>query len=335
MNWANKRLGIGRGIAALRGTANVDLRYVAYSLRAKMPDLHSMAAGSTFEAVTADVLGALRIPVATLEEQRRIADFLDDRVARIDRIIGARREQIRLAVLARDGVFRDLTTISGTDMCATGLDWMPFVSSTWGLPRLSYVFRTGSGSTPPATEQEYYDGPVSWVNTGDICDGWLRETSRCVTELALNDYSTLVKYQPGSLVIAMYGQGATKGRVALLGIEACVNQACCVLSADADLTEWGFFWFRAHKPAIVSLALGGGQPNLSQEIIRALRIPIPPKGTRQDNLKALREVEASTTRATAIMRSQVAGLEEYKQSLITAAVTGQLDVTTAGSGIPG
>lgn len=101
------------------------------------------------------------------------------------------------------------------------------------------------------------------------------------------------------------------------------------------MTEWAFFWFRAHKQGIVELANGAGQPNLSQDIIRSLRLPLPGESQRNRLLSRLRELDNDVAAALQVSQSQVRLLTEYKSSLITAAVTGELDVSTAGSSIPG
>lgn len=265
---------------------------------------------------------AIHLPMPPLEEQRRIADFLDDRVARIDQIIAARRRQGVLVESARKESLRQLTDGAGA-------------AKGWSRPRVAHVFRTGSGSTPPSERHEYYDGGVPWVNTGDVLDGPLATTARTVSESALAEFSTLVRYPAGSLVIAMYGQGATKGRAALLETAACVNQACCVLQGDSLLLQWAFHWFRAHKPDIVELANGAGQPNLSQGIIRSVRLELPARKSVAGRLKEIEAREAESAGVLGAIERQTGTLQEYKQSLITAAVTGELDVTTARSGVPG
>ncbi|KAA1415352.1 restriction endonuclease subunit S [Nocardioides humilatus] len=273
------------------------------------------------------------IPEIEIADQRRIADFLDDRIARIDEVSAAHRRQLdELCVFAAESA-QEATTLGGTiETRDTGIPWMPSVSRSWDLPRISHVFRTGSGTTPTSTDESYFDGGVPWVTTTDVRDRKLRSTTKTVTAKALNDFSTLVRYEPGSLVVAMYGQGATKGRVAILETSACVNQACCVLTGvDQDITEWAFYWFKAHKPAIVQLALGAGQPNLSQDIIRSLRLPMPPSFARRSLIEEMKNREAEVGDLIQSTTEQVRLLNEYKQSLITATVNGEFDVTSAST----
>lgn len=313
---------VNGSIAVIR-PHGVDSRFLSYWLQGSsiQSQIQQLKDGMGVPHLFQADIRKLPVPASDCELQRRIADFLDDRVARIDQIIAARRDQEVLVAGLWLEHLRELTESSD--------------AKGWGRPRVAQAFRTGSGSTPPSDRLHYFDGGVPWVNTGDVKDGPLRVTGRTLSPSALADFSTLVLYPPGSLVIAMYGQGATKGRAALLEVEACVNQACCVLQGDPLLLGWAFHWFRAHKPQVVELANGAGQPNLSQDIIRNVRLAFPPHQELASLLKGIERREAAMTGTRDALRRQIGLLQEYKQSLITAAVTGELDVTTAGSGIPG
>ena len=319
----DEQLVFSTGFAVLRPLQG-DPRYFSYACRsdAFVNEIVARSVGVSYPAISPSELMGIRLPSPDITQQRRIADFLDDRVARIDQIISARQQQ---AVLAESAYLDSLRRFTDGLGRADG----------WSRPRVAHIFRTGSGSTPPSDHPEYYDGAVPWVNTGDVRDSRIAVTARTVTELAPAEFSTLVRYPTGSLVIAMYGQGATKGRVGLLSLEACVNQACCVLQhGEPLLLQWAFHWFRAHKADIVELANGAGQPNLSQDIVRNLRPTLPPSDALPSLLREIDQRDAASIGAQSALRAQIDLLAEYKQSLITAAVTGELDVTTAGSGIP-
>lgn len=97
---------------------------------------------------------------------------------------------------------------------------------------------------------------------------------------------------------------------------------------------WAYFWFRAFKAEIVQLAVGSGQPNLNQELIRALRLPVPPPRAMEERMRSLESLKRMTDQAIVEMRTQIDLLHERKRSLITAAVTGEFDVSTAsGRGV--
>ena len=152
--------------------------------------------------------------------------------------------------------------------------------------------------------------------------------------MALADHSALALYPAGTLLVAMYG--ATVGRAGILAVGATVNQACCALQSREIISpKYAFYWLLAHRSEIMTLASGGGQPNISQDVVRGLRIPAPPWDEQFELAAALDESAEQADLARASLTGSVELLDEYKQSLITAAVTGEIDVTTAGSGIPG
>ncbi|MFC9490185.1 restriction endonuclease subunit S, partial [Streptomyces hydrogenans] len=108
-----------------------------------------------------------------------------------------------------------------------------------------------------------------------------------------------------------------------------VNQACCVLKPVGGLrVDYLHYWFVAHKSGVVNLAVGAGQPNLSQDLIRQLRIPAPDLKEQGKIVDALREAEHDARHRIARLEARGRLLAERRQALITAAVTGQLDVTT-------
>lgn len=164
----------------------------------------------------------------------------------------------------------------------TGLEWCPQIPERWELKKVNNGFGIiGSGTTPSAGNTKYYDGGVfNWLQTGDLTNNLINNTSKKITQEAIDDYTTLRFYEKGSLVIAMYG--ATIGKVGLLNINTTTNQACCVLSNPIDWTiQYVYYWFIANKKHIVNLSYGGGQPNISQQTIRDLRLPTPPLQEQQ------------------------------------------------------
>jgi len=158
----------------------------------------------------------------------------------------------------------------------SGVAWMGELPSHWFIRKLSRSYsQIGSGTTPTSGEEKYHlNGSVNWINTGDLNDGILDSCSKKVTERALADYSALKIFPRGALVMAMYG--ATIGKLSILDIDGCVNQACCVLNSSRLFdNKYLFYWLFVNRPHIISMASGGGQPNISQELVRSLRVPCP------------------------------------------------------------
>jgi len=121
--------------------------------------------------------------------------------------------------------------------------------------------------------------------------------------------------------------GATIGRMGILGIPATVNQACCAFAEPILFnTRFVFYWLWMRRPILISLSTGGGQPNLSQNDLRQIRILTPPL---EEQTAIAGYLDAETGKIDALVTKVEEALErlqEYRTALITAAVTGKIDV---------
>ncbi len=204
----------------------------------------------------------------------------------------------------------------------SGVELPGEVPTHWHVWKLAHAFRQiGSGTTPKSDRAEYYeDGTIPWVNTGDLEDGPLAECAKKITEKATGDHSTLKLYPAGSLLFAMYG--ATIGKLGLLEFPATVNQACCVFSGESPITvKFLFYWFLGLRQKILSLATGGGQPNVSQDILRTLRVACPDEDEQQA-ISSFLDVETSKIDGlVSEQRRLIELLKEKRQAVISHAVT--------------
>ena len=156
----------------------------------------------------------------------------------------------------------------------------------WISDKLDNLFETGSGTTPQSTNSNYYDGNINWLLTGDLNDGIITSTSKKITSKALSDYSTLKLYPKNSVVIALYG--ATIGKLGFLDIESTTNQACCVLYNSKRMEQkYLFYNLLFAKNRILALAVGGGQPNISQNIVKNFEISFPESQTEQQKIASI------------------------------------------------
>ncbi|WP_349304757.1 restriction endonuclease subunit S [Nocardia cyriacigeorgica] len=316
----------------VRSRDGSDLRYLYYLLSALHASnwLDVICNKATIRHFTSEKVATLEIPIPPPEEQRRIADFLDAETSRIDQMIVITDAQQAALKERMTEEIRQATTVGSGAGKPTGLSWMPLMNENWRLAKVGHEFLTGSGTTPRSVDESYFDGPNPWVNSGDLNDGTVMTTSKFLSDRALADYSALKVHRAGALVVAMYGQGETKGRTGILGIGACVNQACCVLEPIGGVSvQFAQFWFRAHKQGVVAMAMGAGQPNLSQELLRQVRMPVPGLAEQHAIVRDLEVSERQVGAQATLLQSRVRLLAERRQALITAAVTGQFDVSTA------
>lgn len=205
----------------------------------------------------------------------------------------------------------------------SGIDWLGEIPEHWEVKKITHLFKKiGSGTTPTAGSALYYDnGIINFLQTGDLNNNYIFSTSKKITERAFLDYSSLKIFPVGSLVIAMYG--ATIGKLGILKIEATTNQACCVLGEwqiGLDL-KYIFYWFIFAKNQILSMSYGGGQPNISQDLIKSLRVHFPPFHEQKVISKFLDDKCEKIDATVVLKEQQIEKLRELRQITIHHAIT--------------
>ncbi|WP_445250766.1 restriction endonuclease subunit S [Microcoleus sp. OTE_8_concoct_300] len=274
-------------------------------------------------------LGTALIVYPSLSEQKAIAHYLDTKTGQIDRKIDLLTQKAALYGDLKQSLINETVT-RGLDksvlMKDSESEILGKIPEHWNINKLSQSFgQIGSGTTPKSGNEVYYeDGSINWINTGDLNDGILNECKRKVTPQALIDHSLNI-YPVGAIVIAMYG--ATIGKVSILNINGCTNQACCVLNKSKTLDiKFLFYWFISRRNFIISLSYGGGQPNISQDTIKSLRVCAPPISEQKALADYLDTKTAQIDQIIHIINTQIEKLKELRKTLINDVVTGKIKV---------
>lgn len=143
------------------------------------------------------------------------------------------------------------------------------------IKRLGDIAKISSGSTPARNNQDFWNGDIPWVSTGELSSGFVNETREHVSLRAVHE-SSLKLLKPGTLLMAMYGQGKTRGIVSRLNITATTNQACASIEIKKDEPSYVYYFLQFRYESIRKLSNGGSQENLSTEIIKKIKISLPP-----------------------------------------------------------
>lgn len=259
-------------------------------------------------------INRIRIPYPPLPTQKRIADYLDRETSEIDAMLAKMDELTetlearRLSMIQRE-----------TQFASDGVRWE-------SVPTTHVFGSIGSGTTPRAESHytESTDG-VPWVTTSELRESVITATNKRVTPEAIADVSSLKIHPKGSVLIAMYG--ATIGRLGTLGVDAAMNQACCAFSNPRDV-DMRFFYYVlwGQRDDIVRLAVGGGQPNISQTMLRRWRIPLPPLDEQTRIADHLDEVTGTIDQMLAKTAELKSLLIERRSALVTDVVIGKKQV---------
>ena len=156
-----------------------------------------------------------------------------------------------------------------------------FSNAAFPMVQLDSICQTASGGTPNSSTREYYEnGTINWLKSGEVSQGLIYSAEQKITEIGLKNSSAKI-FPVDTVLVAMYG--ATAGQVGLLKVESATNQAICgILPSDRIIPQFLFYLLKEKKDFLIEQSTGGAQPNISQKIIRNLRIPLPPLSVQKD-----------------------------------------------------
>lgn len=314
-------------------TENKDNKYLAYLFKTDYwrSQIRSRVSGVKVYSITQSILNLVSIILPPYEEQNAISTYLDKKCGEIDKAIATQEKRVELLKELRQNIITQAVTHGinpNAPLKDSGVEWIGEVPEHWEVMKTSLIYSNiGSGTTPSTANLSYYtesgDG-YYWLQTGDLNDGEILDTSKKVTNLAIRECN--LKFYPiNSVVIAMYG--ATIGKVGLLKVETSTNQACCVLPESKKvIPAFSFYLYQSAKTPMLLEAMGGGQPNISQDIIKKLKVPVPPLSEQQEIVSYIESQTARLDKSIIKAEHQIELLQELKQSIITEVVTGKRKV---------
>jgi type I restriction enzyme S subunit len=291
------------------------LPYIFYLLRFRR--LAQYASKTTHPIITQTFLNNFRIHLPPYSEQRKIAQFLDvvdEVILKVDEVI-AKTERLK------KGLMQQLLTrgIGHKNYKGTPIGKIP---KEWQISDINEECIVGTGGTPSRSNPQYFGGNVSWVKSTEVDYNIITKTEETLTESGVQN-STAKMYPKGSLVVALYGQGITRGKCAVLGIEAAINQACAAVQSKGRINiHFLFYWFQNSYTYIRRLSQGANQANLNVRIIRSLKIPLPSIPEQQKIVETLSTLDEKLD----LERNEKAKLERIKLGLMDWLLSGKIRV---------
>lgn len=193
------------------------------------------------------------------------------------------------------------------------------IPEDWSLKPLGDVAAVTAGGTPSRTNAKFWNGDIPWVTTSEVDFDTINRAEQFVTKEGLNN-SAAKLLPPGTLLMALYGQGKTRGKIAILGIEAATNQACAAISLKPGVSREFIFHFLSSKyDAIRNLSNTGNQENLNSSLVRSISILLPPEAEQRAIATALSDVDALLDGLTRL----IAKKRDLKQAAMQQLLTGQ------------
>jgi type I restriction enzyme, S subunit len=195
------------------------------------------------------------------------------------------------------------------------------IPEDWKIKPLGEIASISSGGTPDRLNPTYWGGDIPWVTTTQINFNSIDIANELITRKGLENSAARI-YNPGTLLMAMYGQGKTRGKVAVLAISAAINQACAAIKINKGISsQYVFFNLSSRYEEIRSLSNTGNQENLNAEIIKNILIPLPKEEKEQHAIAtSLSDVDA----LIASLDKLIAKKRDIKQATMQQLLTGMV-----------
>ncbi len=307
--------------------------------------LHYMRSKNFIEAITLNwsfgtqqnigmgVVERLALPLPPLDEQRQIAVFLDQETGKIDALVAEQERLMELLKEKRQAVISHAVTKGlnpKAPMKPSGIDWLGDIPAHWDVMPTRQISSVVRGASPrPAGDPRYFGGEdVPWVTVAEITKDdsiLLTETEQKLTKegAALSNL-----FSRGTLIYS--NSGATLGVPKILDIDACANDGVVAFLALSERVHPTFLYFylRANTANIRDkVRQGSGQPNLNTDIVKAICFGLPP--TRDEQRQIVAAITTTTNAYNELIQEAQRAIDlllERRSALISAAVTGQIDV---------
>lgn len=283
-------------------TSEIDLRWLYWML--PLLGMKHMNKSAAVPGLNRDDVYRKSLSLPPLAEQRRIAAILDQADA-----LRASQSQVLHGLAA-------LTDSLFVSMFGNPNDF----STLRSRALLGQISTVATGSTPKRDHDEYYGGTIPWVKTAEVDGLPIRNTEEKVTHAGVKA-ARLRVFEPESILVAMYGQGRTRGQSSRLTIAATTNQACAVIAPSAAFeSRFMSHQLRLMYPTLRALGRGGNQANLNLELVRRVAVVVPNLSDQKRFAATERKIED----VAAAARQKLVELDALFASLQHRAFRGEL-----------
>lgn len=276
---------------------------------------------------------SMAIVIPPVEEAEAISNFLQHTDRRVSRLIRIKRRLIELLNEQKQAVIHSAVT-QGLDPDAprkpSGVDWLGDIPTHWETWKISYFAKVGNGSTPSRTKPKYWtETGYPWLNSSTANQDVIVSADQFVTQIAL-DECHLPRVAVDSILIAITGQGKTRGKVAKLGIKATINQHLAYITIRKQIIspDYLHLYLSASYPRLRAISDDSGSTKgaLTCEDIKHFNVVVPPIAEQN---KLVCSVQAETSVQQNIIartKREIELIREYRTRLIADVVTGKIDV---------
>ena len=300
--------------------------------------------GAKMPRASWDFIGDSPLPVPPLDEQRDIAAFLDRETERIDSLIAKKRllierlQEYRTAMITRTvtrGLPPQAARAAGLDpsprLKPSGVEWLGDIPEHWSVGQLKRWFKIVNGGTPKSSDDRFWDGEIIWVTPDDLGRNQAKRIGEGARKLTIEGLESCSARLCPERSIALSTR-APIGHVAITSTPSATNQGCRTLVPGSEIdSEFAYYFILAGKPTLEAHGQGSTFMELGQSDLGRTRFPKPPLDEQRALVSFLtRETEKSDT-LVSLAEAAIGRLQEYRIAIITAAVTGKIDVRQTAS----
>ena len=334
--WRGGEALLNQRVCCIRPTDAIDAGFLYYMLPTPLNLINEFTYSTTVKHLSSFDILNIHFPYPPLSLQRTIADYLDRETARLDSLVAVKQRVLALLAEKRRAFITRAATRglnSDAPLRNSSVPWLGEIPAHWEVWKLGHCASIGNGSTPSRGNAAYWtEGTIPWLNSSVVNQYEVTRADQFVTEAALREcHLPLVK--SGSVLVAITGQGKTRGQAVVLSLDATINQHLAYVSpVRFRLDPWFLRWALLSAYEFlrsISDDAGGTKGALTCEDVASIRVPVPPIGEQ-------RAIAASVTNETATLEKLrntveriLALLKERRTTLITAAVSGQINVESA------
>lgn len=342
---------IGRGLAAIRPDDSLDLKYLLYYFRYFETQLSAKGTGTTFKAINQKLIKNLEIPIPPLNEQTCIVARIEELFSELDKAVGTlktTKEQLevyRQAVLkaAFEGKYtkwwrKNHNVSANEEYCELRKENQVFkdtsgdenelslnIPDEWMKVRLGEIFDVEVGATPSRQHAEYWNGSIPWVSSGEVRFTTINKTREMITDIGLKNAST--NLQPiGTVLLAMIGEGKTRGQSAILNIPAAHNQntAAILVSKTLCQPKYIYYFLQLNYENTRRVGSGNNQKALNKERVRAIRVPFAPIAEQSIIVKEIEKRLSICENIEQTVNTALAQADAMRQSILKQAFEGKI-----------
>lgn len=293
-----------------------------------LSQLSAVARGTTRQILSRDDFNTLKVAVPPAEERKKIGDYLSKKTKQITLSIQHLENNLSLLEQKRSSLILQAIT-KGLNLDApmkdSGIDWIGEIPQHWDSKKVKFVSKMfrGKFGHRPRNDPKLYDGDYPFVQTGNVA-----RANKYITEYTqtLNDLGRSVseEFPAGTIVMAI---AANIGDVAILTFDACFPDSLIGFNPNPDMNqEYVYYSLSALASELDKVASQSTQQNLNIELVGNLMIPTPPETEQIIIGKYISEIEQTSSHSKEKIETLISKLMEYRTALISAVVTGKIDV---------